>query len=101
MMTQDPDVQVFLYYAARMMNVNALVAGWEEDFVREIAGLSSDSRRESFRRGFAKSILGQLTPAEFEAATDEDFDTDEELRERLRHLWTKFYGGDDPAASLA
>jgi hypothetical protein len=83
------------------MDINALRAGWEEDFVREMADLRSDSIRESFRRGFAKSLAGQLTPVQYEKETGWDFDTAEELQAHLRSLWVTFYGADDPGEYLS
>ncbi|GAB3240429.1 hypothetical protein [Kineosporia babensis] len=48
------------------MNVNALFAGWEEAFVTDMAGLRIDGIQESFRRGFAKSLDGQITLRDYE-----------------------------------
>lgn len=99
-MTQDPDIEVFLEYSGGMMNVNALFDGWEESFVNDMANLRIDSLKASFRRGFAKSLTGQLVPHDYERRTDWDFDTPEELQEHLQGLWARFYGNADPADSL-
>jgi hypothetical protein len=56
--------------------------------------------KDSFRRGFAKSLLGQLTPREYEYFTDWSFDTEGEFHDHLVKYWRMFYGDDDPAASL-
>jgi hypothetical protein len=84
-----------------MMDINALITNWETDFVNAMKTHRSTSTRESFRRGFAKSLCGQLTPREYEKATGWDFDTDEEFQAHLKTLWGKFYGDADPADSLA
>lgn len=96
----DPDVATFLEYSGRMMNVNDLFANWEEEFVNDMANLRIEAIKDSFRRGFAKSLAGQVTPREYEKATDWDFDTPKELHQHLSGLWTKFYGDADPAESL-
>ena len=99
-MTTDPDISTFLEFSASSMNINGLVKDWENEFVDEIANLRVESLRTSFRRGFAKSLAGRLTPLEYERETGWDFDTPEELHEHLKDLWTKFYGDADPADSL-
>jgi hypothetical protein len=99
-LTPDPDIKVFLEYSARMMNIEALFKDWEQHFVDSMAKLRVDSMKESFRRGFAKSLAGQLTPREYERQTGWDFDTPEEFHEHLQQLWHKFYGDADPADSL-
>ena len=99
-MSTDPDVSTFLDFAAGAMNVNGLIKNWEAEFVDEIKNLRTESLKDSFRRGFAKSLCGQLTPKEFETATDWDFDTPEEFQDHLKGLWTRFYGDADPAESL-
>ncbi|GAA3629221.1 hypothetical protein GCM10022223_53460 [Kineosporia mesophila] len=99
-MNPDPDIEAFLNYSGRMMNVNALFADWEEAFITDMAGLRIDGIQERFRRGFAKSLAGQITLRDYEKATDWEFDTPEDLHDHLKVLWTKFYGDADPAKSL-
>ncbi|GLY13058.1 hypothetical protein LWF15_14895 [Kineosporia rhizophila] len=99
-MANDEDVEVFLDFAATMMNINALGRDWETEFVEAVSRVRIPERRESFRRGFAKSLTGRLTPEEFERHTDWDFDTDEEFRQELTVLWRRFYGDADPRDSL-
>jgi len=99
-MTQDPDIKIFLEYSAGMMNIEALFANWEQEFVDAVANLRIESIKESFRRGFAKSLAGQLEPRVYECETGWDFDSPEEFHEHLKGLWTKFYGDADPAESL-
>ncbi len=53
--THDPDIETFLKYSGRKMNVNALFAGWEEAFVNDMAGLRIDGIQESFRRASPKA----------------------------------------------
>jgi hypothetical protein len=98
--TDDPDVQVFLLYSGRYMDINSLYRGWEENFVEKMTVTLEESLRAGFRRGFAKSLDGQVTPREYEKATGWDFDTPEEFHEHLSALWRTFYGEADPAASL-
>jgi hypothetical protein len=98
--TGDPDIKIFLDYSGRMMHVNALFSGWEDNFATRMANLRTESTRESFRRGFAKSLSGGLTPSEYERETGWEFDTNEEFLDHLRHLWAKCYGDADPAESL-
>ena len=100
-MSSDDDVATFLNYSGRMMDINALTADWENDFVNAMGTHRSTSTRESFRRGFAKSLCGQLTRGEYEKATGWDFDSDDEFQEHLKTLWGKFYGDADPATILA
>ncbi|GLY27837.1 hypothetical protein [Kineosporia sp. NBRC 101731] len=97
----DEDVRTFLDYAGRIINVNVLGRDWEDDFVNAISGMQIDSLKESFRRGFAKSLTGKLTPAEYEHHTDWYFDDDAEFHSHLALLWQKFYGDADPRDSLA
>jgi hypothetical protein len=99
MTTNDPDVQTFLEWSRKYMDINALVPNWEGEFVKAVQNLRSELLQGRFRRGFAKSILGQLSPAAYERATGWDFDTDEAFRAHLKHYWQLFYGADDPAES--
>jgi hypothetical protein len=98
--TEYPDVKVFLEYSGRMMDVNGLFAGWEDHFVEKMTTTPDEALRDGFRRGFAKSLSGQLTPLEYEEETGWDFDTAEEFQEHLRRLWVRFYGDADPEDSL-
>ncbi|GLY18261.1 hypothetical protein Kisp01_52750 [Kineosporia sp. NBRC 101677] len=66
----------------------------------DMTALRIDSIKESFRRGFAKSLGGQITPRDYEKATDWEFESPEELHDHLKALWAKFYGDADPAESL-
>jgi len=100
MTTSDPDLQTFLGFARGRLDINALGKDWESEFVRSIQALRSESLKHSFRRGFAKSVLGQLSPEEYERATGWTFDTDADFRDHLRKYWRLFYGSDDPAESL-
>ncbi len=97
---RDPDVQRFLYYSTTFMNVNALGPGWEEDLVTNLSIPPYTEGRVQFRRGFAKSVLGQLTLDQYEESTGWDFETDEEFRAHLWKYWRLLYGTDDPAADL-
>lgn len=99
-MNPDPDIETFLEYSGLLMNVNDLFANWEEDFVNEMAALRVVSIKESFRRGFAKSLSGEITLRSYERATGWDFDTPEELHQHLAGLWRRFYGDADPADGL-
>jgi hypothetical protein len=100
MPTNDPDIQTFLKFSSGHMDINALGKDWENEFVQSIQRLRSEPLKQSFRRGFAKSVLGQLTPQDYERATGWDFDTDEEFRDHLKKYWQLFYGSDDPAESV-
>ncbi|MBT0768534.1 hypothetical protein KIH74_06330 [Kineosporia sp. J2-2] len=99
-MASAPDTRTFLELSGDMMDVNSLIRGWEDHFVHQVANLRDESLRQSFRRGFAHSVTGGLTPQEYERATGWDFDTPAELHEHLRTLWTRFYGDADPRDSL-
>jgi hypothetical protein len=94
----DPDIQIFLKRSAAHMNVNALGPDWEQDFIRSTRNLKDEAMQESFQRGFAKAILGGLTPKDFEHATGWDFDTQEEFIDHLRHHWRLFYPDTQPEA---
>jgi hypothetical protein len=96
----DPDIRTFLKYSSGHMDINGLGQDWENGFVQSVQRLRSEPIKQSFRRGFAKSVLGQLTPKEYERATGWDFDTDDEFRAHLKKYWQLFYGRDDPAASV-
>jgi hypothetical protein len=100
MTTKDADIKTFLEYSSGHMDINGLGRDWENRFVTVMRNLRSESIKASFRRGFAKSVLGQLTAREYETATGWDFDTEEEFREHLKHYWQLFYGSDDPAESI-
>ncbi|MBT0773985.1 hypothetical protein KIH74_33885 [Kineosporia sp. J2-2] len=100
MIQEDPDIEIFLEYSAGMMHIEALRANWEQDFVDAVANLRVEWIKEGFRRGFAKSLAGQLASRVYERETGWDFDTTEEFHEHLMGLWTKFYGDADPAESL-
>ncbi len=96
-MNPDHDVETFLEFSAGHSHIEALEANWEDEFVEAIGNLRVDALKESFRRGFAKSLDGGLTPREYEARTGWEFDEPEEFHEHLRRLWIKFYGDTGPA----
>ena len=99
-MNPDADVETFLDFSSGLSNIEALEKNWEDEFVRAIQDLRLDSLRDSFRRGFAKSLCGQLTPREYEHRTGWEFDQLEEFDEHLRTLWARFYGDADPRDNL-
>jgi hypothetical protein len=90
----------FLDLSTTFMNVNALDPGWEDRLVRNFTTPPFTEGKLQFRRGFAKSVLGQLTLDEYEESTGWDFETDEEFRAHLWKYWRLLYGNDDPAAEL-
>ena len=94
----DPDIQTFLLRCSEFMDINALGQDWEQYFIGAIRNLTDESMQESFQRGFAKAILGGLTPKEFEYATGWDFDTQEEFVDHLKHHWMLFYPDTRPDA---
>ncbi|MBT0769482.1 hypothetical protein KIH74_11160 [Kineosporia sp. J2-2] len=98
--TNDPDIKTFLEYSGRMMHVNALLSGWEKNFATRMVNLRTESTLDSFRRGFAKSLSGGLSPSEYEQETGWEFDTHGEFLDHLHRLWTQCYGDADPTESL-
>jgi hypothetical protein len=100
-MNPDQDVETFLNFSAGHSHIEALEANWEDEFVKAINNLRVDALKESFRRGFAKSLNGQLAPREYESRTGWEFDEAEEFHEHLHALWAKFYGDADPGAELS
>lgn len=59
-MTKDEDVATFLRYSGTYMDVNGLGPDWENTFIRGIQKLKNKEQKNSFKRGFAKSVLGAL-----------------------------------------
>ena len=99
-MADDADITTFLKLATLYANIEVIGRDWEDEFVRAVQGISAGEVRESFRRGFARSLEGGLTPREYESRTRWDFDTPEELHAHLLQLWRRFYGDADPKAAL-
>ncbi|WP_285597980.1 hypothetical protein [Kineosporia sp. NBRC 101731] len=99
-MNPDPDIERFLDFSAGMVNINALFQNWEDNFVEAVANLRLEADQQSFRKGFAKSLAGMVTPDEYESRTGWDFDSAEELHDHLKSLWVRFYGDAVPADSL-
>ncbi len=99
-MSKDRDIAIFLKYSGVHMDVNALGPDWELAFVRAIDGLKDASIKSQFKRGFAKAVLGELSPADYEQATRWDFDTKEDFLSHLRKYWAVFYGSDNPRDGL-
>lgn len=95
-MKPDPDIQEFLNASGTYMDINALGPDWEQYFVRAVRKIKNEERKESFRRGFAKAILGGISAREYEIATGWDFDTEEEFVEHLKHYWSVFYPDSKP-----
>ena len=88
---------VFLEYSRTYADVNALGASWEKFFSEEMKNLRDVDKRRSFKTGFAQAVKGvAVTPREYEVATGWVFETEEEYRAHLRHLWDIFYPGEDP-----
>jgi hypothetical protein len=95
-MADDADIATFLKLATLYANIEVIDEDWEGEFARAVDGIGAGEVQESFRRGFAKSLAGGLTPAEYERRTRWDFDTPEELHTHLLQLWRRFYGDTDP-----
>src|SRR4051812_46950718 len=95
-MNPDEDVQTFLAKSTTYMHINALRPHWEQYFVHAIRKNRIEEVKESFRRGFAKAVLGGLSPREYEIATGWDFDTEEEFVEHLKQYWAIFYPDSKP-----
>jgi deoxyribonuclease V len=96
----DADSALFLELSGTYMDINGLGKDWEQHFVRAVLGLE-DAARASFKRGFARAVLGQLTAADYERATGWDFDSAEELRAHFVKYWRLFYPGEEPAVYAA
>ncbi|GAA3617288.1 hypothetical protein GCM10022223_37340 [Kineosporia mesophila] len=96
----DADVTGFLRYSSTYMHVNALGRDYEETFIRDLTRVPPTPEHQSFRRGFAKARLGQLSPEAYERETGWYFDDDAEFHTHLARLWQKFYGDADPRDSL-
>lgn len=74
-------------------NVNALSDDWFEGAKRM---LSHTQQETLFKQQLADAILHKsVSPSEYERLTREDFDTSEDLEERLREIWRDMYG-DEP-----
>jgi len=95
-MNPDQDIQTFLRMCSSYMDINALGPDWEQEFVRDMRKLKIEEVKESFRRGFAKAVLGGLSAREYEKVTGWDFDTGEEFVEHLKHYWAIFYPDSKP-----
>jgi len=95
-MPTAPDIDVFLEVANLYMHVEAVEADWESEFMRALHGFTQEGRKEAFRRGFAKAVLGGITPNQYERATGWDFASDEEFRAHLAHYWHLFYPDSKP-----
>ena len=95
-MNPDQDVQEFLAESSTYMDINALRRDWEQYFVGAMRKMKNEELKESFRRGFAKAVLGGLSAREYEKATGWDFDTEEEFVEHLKHYWAIFYPDSKP-----
>jgi hypothetical protein len=95
-MNPDQDVHRFLEESGTYMDINALRPDWEQYFVHAIRKIKNEELKESFRKGFAKAVLGGLRPREYEKATGWDFDTEQEFVEHLKHYWAIFYPDSKP-----
>jgi hypothetical protein len=80
----------------RHCNVNGFARDWPQKIVRELNAMKSPpDAAKIFREELAQAILNHtLSPQDYEALTDEDFDTPEELEDWLREFWRKLYGTD-------
>ena len=95
-MNPDQDIEEFLKASRTYMLINALGRDWEQEFVEGMRNSKNEQRKERFRRGFAKAVLGGLSALEYEKATDWDFDTEQEFVEHLKHYWSVFYPDSKP-----
>jgi hypothetical protein len=82
------------------MDINALGPDWENAFIRGIAKLKNEELKRSFKRGFAKSVLGHLDRQDYEKATRWDFDSVDEFRAHLDKYWNMFYPSENPEDAL-
>jgi hypothetical protein len=74
------------------LNVNDFSTNWLENLQRFLNNPNFPERAAQFRQQLAEAILKRtITPNQYEALTDEDFDTPEDLEHWLRELWHDLY----------
>ena len=82
------------YFMKTFFNVEVFGPGWIESIHRALALKPEDA--EAFRTQFADLInKNEITPAVYKTLTYHRFDSQEELRKWLYHLWEEIYG-DEP-----
>ena len=94
-MTTEPVPEPLRTILRRYCNVNAMDEDWPASLIQALH--SDDARAALFKDQLSHALLGlNITPAQYEELTDEDFDTQADLTEWLRELWTRIYGSDPP-----
>jgi hypothetical protein len=80
----------------RHFNVNGFERDWVETLHSELNWSGEPERAQLFRQQLATAILhNTITPEQYEELTEEDFDTQAELKQWLRDVWKKLYGNED------
>jgi hypothetical protein len=80
----------------RYCHIEVGMPDWREQLQRMLRAPAFPNREREFRQQLAYSILNHtITPAQYEKLTDLELETQEEVEQELRQLWSELYG-DEP-----
>ncbi|WP_218081685.1 hypothetical protein [Anthocerotibacter panamensis] len=97
-MSENTVPELLAHILETYCNINYLRDDWSESVKRVLNNPTFPEKAIQFRKQLVDAILLRtITPNQYEKLTDEDFDTPEELEERLRELWKDLYG-DEPVS---
>lgn len=97
-MTTQPVPELLAHVLKTYCNINYSTDDWYVSVKRMLNHPDFPGKAAEFRNQLAEAILhSTITPKQFEKLTDEEFDTPEELEERLRELWCELYA-DEPVS---
>lgn len=92
-MTDIPVPEPLARTLKQYCHINAMTADWREALLSELNYPGDPSRAPTFRAQLADAIWNAtISPQQYEALTGEDFDTQDDLQDRLRELWKEIYG---------
>ena len=84
---------------SRYCHVEMSEENWRTDLREELAASKFPQREKEFRHQLAYAIFNQtISPSQYEKLTDLELETNEEVVEKLKELWTDLY--DDEPVSL-
>jgi hypothetical protein len=76
-------------------NINYMTNDWHIKLLQVLNHPDFPNKEMLFRQQLADAILNHsITPEQYESLTDEEFETTEELEERLREIWHDLYGNE-------
>jgi hypothetical protein len=94
-MTTQTISELLAHVLKTYCNINYMTNDWHVSLQHMLNHSDSSDKAALFRQQLADAILTRsITPQQYEFLTDEEFETPEELEDRLREIWHDLYGNE-------